>query len=291
MSNFRLFVPLLVFGLTILPSARADVCLRTVSEALAVSPETTHGPVPFDLTGTTLADVSRIIPFRDETGGMFLENKLTNGVTWSAGDLVRVRGDMTVNPEERRFAFVRHAEILEHRQPPSPVPASGRKILDGQYNFQFVTVKGVVQGVQADDLDGRYTWIALRTTHGIVMGAAHDTPFAGYDWHRLVDAEVSFTGLCRPASGWRHGFPPHVILNTPRDIRILHPQPTDPFLPDSRQTMPALHRHKFKGRALAATGSRSATIGTARTKSSFFTRRSRESSPWKSRQRPGERSR
>ena len=256
MSNFRLFVPLLVFGLTILPSARADVCLRSVSEALAVSPEATSGSVPFDLTGTALADVSRIIPFRDETGGIFLENKLTNGVTWSAGDLIRVRGDMTVNPEERRFAFVRHAEILEHRPPPSPVPASGRKILDGQYNFQFVTVKGVVQGFQADDLDGRYTWIALRTARGIVMGAAHDAPFAGYDWHRLVDAEVSFTGLCRPASGWRHGFPPHVILNTPRDIRILHPQPDDPFLPDSRQAMPALHRHKLTGRALAATGSR-----------------------------------
>ena len=54
MSNFRLFVPLLVFGLTIHPSARADVCLRSVSEALAVSSETTSGPVPFDLTGTAL---------------------------------------------------------------------------------------------------------------------------------------------------------------------------------------------------------------------------------------------
>ena len=181
MSNFRLFVPLLVFGLTTHPSARADVCLRSVSDALAVSPEATSGPVPFDLTGTALAEVSRIIPFRDETGGIVLENRLTNGVTWSVGDLIRVRGDMTVNPEERHFAFVRHVEILEHRPPPRPVSASGRKILDGQCNFQFVTVKGVVQSVQADDLDGHYTWIALRTIHGIVMGAAHDMPFAGYD--------------------------------------------------------------------------------------------------------------
>ena len=250
------FTTTLVLLLAVFSSAGEDTCLRSVTDALAVSPEAMSGPVPFDLTGTALAFGHKTFPFRDETAGIILENKTTNGVIWSGGDLIRVRGDMTVNPEERRFAFVRHAEILKHRPPPSPAPASGRKVLDGQCNFQFVTVKGVVQSVQADDLDGHYTWIALRTTHGIVMGAAHDAPFTGYDWHRLVDAEVSFTGLCRPATGWRHGFPPHVILNTPRDIRILHPQPADPFSSDLRQTMPTLHRHKLTGHALAATGSR-----------------------------------
>ena len=256
MSNFRLFVPLLVFGLTTHPSARADVCLRSVSDALAVSPEATSCPVPFDLTGTALAFGLRTFPFRDETAGIILENKSTNGVTWSAGDLIRVRGDMTVNPEERHFAFVRHAEILEHRPLPRPASVSGRRILDGKCNFQFVTVKGVVQGILTDDLDGHFVWITLRTADGIVMGAAHDLPFAGYNWRQLVDAEVSLTGLCRPASGWRHGFQPQIILNSLQGVHILHPQPDDPFAPDPRQTMPALHRRRLSGRVLASTATR-----------------------------------
>ena len=250
------FTPALLFLLTASASAGAEVCVKSVAEALAVSPEETSGPVPFELTGTTLSDTYRIIPFCDETGGIVLENSQTNDVSWTAGDLIRVRGDMIVNPEERRFAFVRHAEILERRPPPAPAEVPGSEILDGRRDFQFVTVRGVVQGTLTDDLDQHFTWIALRTPNGVVMGAAHDASFIGYDWRRLIDAEVSLTGLCRPGSGWRHGFQSHVILNSPRGVRILRPQPDDPFAPDDRQTMPALHRRRLSGHVLASTATR-----------------------------------
>ena len=253
---FRLLASVFVLCQTMIPVVAADVCLRTVAEALAVSSEETAGPVAFDLTGTALGSSDTSFLFRDETGGIVLENKLTTNISWSAGDIISVRGDMTVNPDERRFARVRRLDILAHRPPPEPMSATGGEILNGQRNFRFVTVEGVIQGVLTDDLNRHFKWIALRTTDGVVMAAAHDRPFANYDWHRLVDAEVSLSGLATPASGWRHGFQPFVSLPRPQSIRILRPQPTDPFTPNNQQPNASLHRLKISGRVLAATDSR-----------------------------------
>lgn len=95
----RSLVTILLLCLTASPAFGADTCLRSVSEALSVSSEETAGPLPFDLTGTALSSGEKAFFFRDETDGIVLENMLTNDVTWSAGDLIRVRGEMTVNPE------------------------------------------------------------------------------------------------------------------------------------------------------------------------------------------------
>lgn len=136
------------------------------------------------------------------------------------------------------------------------MPATGREILSGQRNFHFVTVTGVVQGFLTDDLDQRYTWLALRTPHGVIMVAARGASFASYDFKRLVDAEVSLSGLVHTASGWRHGSQPHLLLNARQSVRILQPQPDDPFAPDKRRTMSDLHRQSLSGCVLAATDSR-----------------------------------
>ena len=253
MSRIGLTFVLLTAALSL--TAADDVCLRTVREARDASYGDMTYPVRFDLTGTVLGFGEGTMTISEDDVGIALENFPTNDVTWKHGDIVRVRGEMTVNPEERRFLRVRRLDVLGHRDIADPVRASGDDILDGNLNYRKATVDGVIQGVREDDLDQRYNWVTLNTPQGIVMVAVPNTVFVHADLRRLVDAEVALTGLVLPAPGWRVGFAPFIGINSPANLRVLRDAPADSFKPTA-SSLSALHRKVFSGTVLARTANR-----------------------------------
>lgn len=254
------FCPLLIsLTLPLAAATSTDICLHTVREAQTISYDEVENPVNFDMTVTALSYNKCTFTACGDGIGIALDNRLTNNLVWKPGDIVRVRGEMTITPEERRFPNVRHLEILGHRELPAPVCATRGDILSGNLDFRSATVVGVVQSVFEDDFDKQCVWIALNTSQGIVMAASTKKDTSTTELHHLVDAEVSLTGLVLPGSGRRVGFPSFISINSTNStnhIRVIRAAPADPFAPASDSRMPSLHRKVFHGTVLARTKDR-----------------------------------
>lgn len=185
----------------------------------------------FEITATALTtrhSDSVSFNIRDETGSASLG--LTRPTAdFAPGDLIRVRGVMTLTHERLISPQVHEIEVIRHGPPPAPIDATADDIYGGSLVYALVRVTGTVLDAFLDEADPRYAFIVLSESHGTVCFSSRS--LADYNLSSIIDAEVSISGVCfrHSATSPRARLGYEIEITSPEDIKVLVPAPEDPF--------------------------------------------------------------
>ena len=185
----------------------------------------------FELTATALtAHRPDALSFnvRDAVGAASLG--LTRpAADFAPGDLIRIRGVMTLTHERLISPQVHEIEVLRHGPPPVPVDATADDIYSGSLVYSLVRVTGTVLDAFLDETNPHYAFIVLSESHGTVCFSSRS--LVGYDLSKIIDAKVALSGVCfnHSATSPRARLGYEVEIVSPEDIKVLVPAPEDPF--------------------------------------------------------------
>ena len=237
-------------------AASAGRTLTTVAEAESIGIEDIKAPIPFDFTGTAVAQNNENTwwPFLDDSGGVFVfaDTRLPSELRqW---DVVRVKGEMVVAESDKTRRFVsKEVEVLRHGDPIPPVDATAHEINAGELDYRFVRIRGVVSSCVADEVAPNFYWTALRTAAGKVFLCTSASETGTPPIANMADAEAEVVGLARPISGLRRSLGHYLYVQRQGDIRIIKPPPEQPFSTahalSDHETSP--HRHRISGDVIA----------------------------------------
>ena len=225
--------------------------VKTVAEALSLTAETCSKPRPFEFTGTVISRGNHVWAFSDQSAACPITNRRKDDYGQKIGDTVRIRGEMTVAPDEVPAFIADPPEVLRRGSPPEPVKASVADIIAGRFNYRLVTVRGVLVSVMKDEVDTRFCWATLRAKDDELFMPMSD------EWNdirrlqALIDAEVEVVGFAMPSLGWRHNLPPNLNVGDDSWIRVLRPPPEDPFSAPVFDNTIAIHRRCVEGEVVA----------------------------------------
>ena len=226
--------------------------LMTVAQVRELSNSEAAKSIPVELHAivTYYEPTEGQVFVQDSTGGIYIASP-PNPPALRPGDAIFVRGitvpSYSVNVKASEMKFERHAEF------PEPVAVTWREFLQKSNDCRYVTISGRVRSatVQASigqfsqggvlqrgmspariaeaiaKLGGRqpYLLIDLQTEGGLVR--VHMEDVLGIDPFRLLDAEVSFTGV---AGGLFDGkfqlTGAELWVSSAQHMRILNPPPS-----------------------------------------------------------------
>lgn len=184
------------------------------------------------VTGTVLSVISpQHIIVRDASGAIFAKTSIDAHCT--EGDRVALSGTIQhFNPGLPWFE-ARRIDVVGHEDPPKPVLADIAGIARGDYNFQPIIFTGVPTDVMVDDVDLDWCWILVESL-GAKVAVACPLPKNGIDSiKKIIDAEISITGVPSPDTGYRRFLSSRICIPSTDAIRISKPAPTDPFSVES----------------------------------------------------------
>lgn len=231
--------------------ALADGLLLSLDEALRIPARDCPSPRGFDLTCTALCGTMLTCPVTDGPVGAVIELHAPDDPSWRAGDRLRIRGNLTVSPEEHPFFSVTNLSVVGHVPLPPTREVSGSDVADGSCNFQRIRVRGVVSSLFDDELDRRYVWMILNTRTSPVRVPVEKSVYPREFLRALIDAEIEVTGIPLPTSGTRRRLGSQINVRTREDLRVLKPSPSDPFdAPPLANTL-SPHRQRVSGTVVA----------------------------------------
>ena len=225
--------------------------LRTIADALAMTASDGLGPWPFDLTGQVYTASGTIRDFKDATGGYPFEDHCTNSRPPALGDIVRIRGNLLIAPDDLHHFQVACLDNLGNAPLPPPISLSDADLDDPHSAYSFARIRGVVTAILRDDLDAHYRLLILRTQHRSIDVAVSCSIIPPEQLRQLLDAETEITGLFTRKAGLRRNLGMHMILNSADDLKILSP-PGDPFACPELHDDNSPHRNRVAGRVIAA---------------------------------------
>ena len=249
----------LIFAALVLPLLAAGdgaATLRHVGEAYTMTSEDASLPIGFDFSGMILLNDKRNSVFRDDTGGMFLNKSIITNAPWSPGDIIRIRGSLSISPEEQFFFFVERSETIGRGKLPNVDDVSLEELSATTDLFRFVRTRGVVASAIPDDIDARYYWFTLQSPMRTISVSIPSSRMSMTSLRSLIDAEVEVEGLLNPASGWRRHMPPHIYMDDNAKLTVLRPPPGDVFAAPAVSTKPSAHRQRTSGVVLASCADR-----------------------------------
>lgn len=207
--------------------------LRTLADAMSELETTNAVGIRFDFTGIVthvrISKYNQNLTLRDgETYGSVLG---AANLSTAPGDLVHVSGVTRTADYGWKNLYAKTCETVGRVSIQPPRHVSAQNILNGEVNYQIVSVSGYIVDVVADDVDPSCAFIILKTDSGFVRVAHHmqsgkDSPFKD-----LVDAKIEVTGYCEPASrGARTYFTHYLSISDNLDsVRIVEPPPDSPY--------------------------------------------------------------
>ena len=245
----RLLALLGLLALTAQP-ASAKV-LSSVAEALRLPDRECVRPRPFDFTGDALTEDPRWWFFRDETGGTEIHSRRSGTNRLVRGSVMRITGEMTVEKNGVRRFWSDTAVRVRDGQPQLPVETTVSEILNGNMDFRFVRVCGVISAVIPDEVDNSVCWATLRTAGGNIFLTLHGKWNDTNALRTRIDAEVAVTGFASPIPGLRQNLGRRIAIGPHDDIVLVKRPPEDPFdAPDLTDTMQP-HRQRVRGVVVA----------------------------------------
>ena len=228
-----------------------DNTLTSVKDIVNISDEDCKRPHSFDLTGELLLKGDLYWFFRDETGGVEIHNLVRETMPFERGDVIRVKGELTLKENGIRRLYARSIALLAHGQPSPPVAASAEDVQSGRTDFRFVRMTGVISSVVKDEIDEDFLWATLRTSSGKTL-LAFDS--RGHDRSRLVsliDAEVSVTGLATPITGFRNNLGKNIRISAADTVSVIKRPSVSPLDAPLYSNASVPHRQRLSGTVLA----------------------------------------
>ena len=195
----------------------------------------THGLIISDPTGHSQANIQPSIP------------------PPSPGDCVNIRGIIEFCKSGRIMPLCTAIKILNHGQPPNPIPVYGSDFMGGRCDFKLIRATGTILDIVPDAVDENYDILILacdseRIPCPVKRGSASE--FLGH--------EVEAIGTCVPAPPMSRQMIGRILVIT-SPLRRLDNDPNDffdvPELTKNRFRQPkdlsTLGRHKVHGKVLA----------------------------------------
>ena len=198
----------------------------------------------------------------DVSGGTFVMTP-TN-TSFKVGDMLDISGTVRfVDYIGRNVVMPTTAKVLGHETPNAPVPTRLHSIRNGDLNFHFVSVEGLVIDAFPDELDPRYFW-AILYGDDVTIPLAVDTgarPSARST--DIIGCKISATGICLPSTGRRRFLSSMIRVQDPTDLQIVDRDTGDVFgFPQLNPIAPvkSMQRNCIDGRVLAVWENRRAFI-------------------------------
>ena len=198
----------------------------------------------------------------DDSGGTFVMTP-TN-TTFNVGEMLDIEGTVVfVDYIGRNVVKPTTTKVLGSETPEAPIPASLHSIRNGDLNFRFVSVEGLVIDAFPDELDPRYFWVLIYGDDvpiplAIDTGARHDARSSD-----IIGCKISATGICLPSTGRRRFLSSMIRVQKPTDLQIVDRDTGDAFgFPQLNPIAPvrSMQRNCIDGRVLAVWENRKAFI-------------------------------
>ncbi|WP_263373406.1 diguanylate cyclase [Granulicella aggregans] len=226
--------------------------LDTVKQLRQLSSAEAEQLIPVKLTGvvTDLSGYKNSFFFQDETGGISVDR--TDSADVHAGDRVEIVG--TSGPG--LFAPVVLASrvtVMGQSSPPPTHRFMYGDLFGGVQDSQWVEIEGIVHTARMEEVDeNTLLHLRLEIGGGSVNVLLQD--FAGVDIAHLVDARVSFQGVCATDFNQKKQFVGlDLYVPSTKFMKVLEPARTDPFgvptmpIGNALQFGQAQHRVKVSG--------------------------------------------
>ena len=199
---------------------------------------------------------------RDDTGGIPVMNFCNKGKAVTNGDHVCVTGHIGHPNRGLPWFFDTDIDILGPGVQPPTVAAEPADIIRGAYNYQPVSVEGVITDVFPDDADPYrfWTWFLIEQSGVKVACTLNTKDRDRTPLERLVNATVRISGMANPDVSQRGFMRAHVCPSSMADIQVLEPPPQDPFACEPFRSEPRdrleavrkfAHRRRLSGRLVA----------------------------------------
>jgi len=206
--------------------------LRTIADVRALSAREMDEQRPVELTGMVVARTfSRGILLKDGSGAFIVED--ADAVVAEPGDVIRIKGITYIDHAQgirQESIRLRQCERVRRENAPCPESVSVAEITSGKANFRLVRVQGVVIDAFPDEMDPHWNCLFLREGDSVLYVAVPNDLGSRERLSRLVDAEVTLTGVGFPHyAAQRMYIGPHLELNSSASIRVDRPAASDPF--------------------------------------------------------------
>lgn len=234
---------LIVFGYaSMLWAAPAPLTTLKAVKLLSNAQASQGQPVAFEATVTYYRGYLKALFLQDGSDAIFA--RASTSAALVPGDRVLVKG--TMEPGFRPIVVSSDITLLNHGSLPKPVPASFDELINSQYEWRLVTVRGVIRSADIDQTDPeeeRETLLGIATDGGTI-GAYLDN----YDENTLkglLDAKVEITAAVGERfDGKMEKTAVLLRIQNLADIKVLKPAPADPWslpITPSGEIMQAYH--------------------------------------------------
>jgi signal transduction histidine kinase len=170
--------------------------LSRVAQIRRLSPQQASRGYPIDISGTvTFFDAPSYLHFvQDETAGIYFDSsRIENVLLLHSGQKVEIKG-FTGPGDFAPIIIGQVVRVLGEQSLPTPESVSFRKLMSGNFDSQWVVVKGVVRNQwQATNSVS----VALFAGDGVIKVNLPANAAAVMGNTNLVDAFVEVNGVCR----------------------------------------------------------------------------------------------
>ena len=222
-----------LLALCAFPSSAATNVVTTIAEMYRLrSLSAAHG-VNFDFTGTVSSlsganDGKTYYNLRDRTDIAHFVN--TMGILPRVGQVARVRGHSTIEPNGQLWLHVDHFEVVGSDTPPAYHPSDIDTILrTPTMAFSLVTVRGSVKDAYPDEVDEYWSQLILTSGGNPLIVAVHTNSISRAECISLVGAEIEVSGCVSRIAGERVFLDNYLSVFEKGKIKIINPAPQDPF--------------------------------------------------------------
>lgn len=197
----------------------------------------------FDVTAPVLDQLypdKWLLLLGDEHGVAELDNRTkVRGDALRRGDIVRVRGVLSLFGRTSLHANCQEIHVLAHGPLPQPKPISIREFLDGRHDYHLSELTGTVKDIFRDELDPMFSFIVLLADgETIYVPLRHTAPDIRPELPP-IGSEIELIGTpIRTGPLNRRHLGRYFLVQDPDAIRILKPAPDDDFrLPDLKDAL------------------------------------------------------
>ena len=187
---------------------------------------------PFEITCTALKprrDKSEQVLVRAGENAFTIFPLETGSTTFSAGDLLRIKGVVRTKYDGDFGPIADSVERLAPGPKPEPVPCQPEDIYSGRRLYDLVRVRGTVIDAFRDETNPDYCFIVL--AYGADTLYCSSFNLGDTDLSSLVDAHVAIDGLCfrHTTRSPRNPLRYEIAIERADDITVLNASPDDPF--------------------------------------------------------------
>ena len=253
---------LTIYDIRAAETIRSADGIRTVSMMDAEPPG-----VPFEITAWVIHPAKvggnhKSIYIKDDSGSAVLQNCLAKtNAPIRAGDFVRATGHIILK-NNGIYAQCLEMTRLAHRERKLPLLLTVGELLSGQYDGQFVTVRGEIRDSFLDDIDNRFLYFILKDGAQSIYVATSTNGCSTVERDNIIGNTVEVKGIWSSGQNnvMRRNIGQFLILIGADSLRTIKAREADlfnaPEIADVKSLMPnelpPLERRRITGTVLAS---------------------------------------